>query len=274
MRKPMSNPVVVSTIQTPYGEKTNLWRILCDKAGKIWISGNDQKVYQIDQSGSIKKPVSVFNSVLALSLSVDKELIFSARWPFSKVYKYDGNGVRAVVDLGQWCPRGLCHSANDDLLVSMRSFDETQSRVVRYSGTTETMVIQNDRQGKPLFSVHPRAVLLLTENGNGDICVADYAAKAVVVVNATGELRFKYQGNTSPKPNYKSFQPYQIATDVNQQILINDASNDIVQVIDKDGKFLRYIEYPCNGGLSIDPEHNLIAGNRKSGEIRIIRYLQ
>ena len=205
---------------------------------------------------------------------MDKELIFSACTSDTKVYSYDGNVMRTVVDLGQWCPRGLCHSGNGDLQVSMRSKDETQSRVVRYSGTTETMVIQNDRQGKPMFSVRSTAVLLMTENGNGDICVSDYDGKAVVVVNASGELRFKYQGNTSPKPNYKSFQPYQIATDVNQQILINEDSNDIVHVIDRDGKFLRYIEYPCSGGLSIDPEHNLIAGNLMSGEIRIIRYLQ
>nr|XP_022303789.1 E3 ubiquitin-protein ligase TRIM71-like [Crassostrea virginica] len=73
MQNPMSNPVVVSTIQTPYGKKTELWRILCDEAGMIWISGDDQKVYQIDQSGSIKKTVSVSDDVIALSFSVDKK---------------------------------------------------------------------------------------------------------------------------------------------------------------------------------------------------------
>nr|XP_022307064.1 uncharacterized protein LOC111113256 isoform X2 [Crassostrea virginica]XP_022307065.1 uncharacterized protein LOC111113256 isoform X2 [Crassostrea virginica] len=273
MRKLMSNPVVVSTIQTPYGKKTKLWRILCDEAGKMWIIGDDQKVYQINKNGSILKTVSVSDDVLALSLSVGKELIFCTRTD-TNVYRYDDKVVRTLVDLGQWLPRGLCHSANGDLLVSMRSKYETHSRVVRYSGTTETMVIQNDRQGKPLLSVGVIYVLLLTENGNGDICVADNAGNAVVVVNASGELRFKYQGNRSPKPNYKSFKPCKIATDVNQQILINDDQNDIVHVIDKDGNFLRYIEYPCNGGLSIDPDHNLIAGNLMSGEIRIIRYLQ
>ena len=193
-KKPMSNPVVVSTIQSPYGEDPELWSVLCDEAGKIWISGNDSQIYQIDQGGSILKTVSVFHNVYALSLSVEKKLIFSADWLDTKVYRYDGNVVRTVVDLGQWCPVGLCHSANGDLLVSMRSLDKTQSRVVRYSGTTETMTIQNERQGKPLFSVGNMLVLLLTENGNGDICVADYAGKAVVVVNASGELRFNYQG--------------------------------------------------------------------------------
>nr|XP_022305308.1 uncharacterized protein LOC111112203 [Crassostrea virginica] len=274
MQKLISNPVVVSTIQTPYGKGTELWKILCDDAGKIWITGNDQKMYQLDKNETILKSLSVSRYVNALSISVEKELIYSAFWPDTKVYKYDGNVVRTVVDFGQWCPRGLCHSVNGDLLVSMRSLDETLNRVVRYSGTTETTVIQNDRQGKPLFSVGVRKVLLLTENGNGDICVADYAGKAVVVVNASGELRFKYPGNISQKPNYKSFEPFKIATDINQQILINDAPNDIVHVINKDRNFLCFIEYPCNGGLSIDPEHNLIAGNKKSGEIRMIRYLQ
>ena len=84
MQKLMSNPVVLSTIQTPYGEDTELWTILCDEAGKIWIIGEDEKVYQIEQNGSILQTVSVSNNVLALSLSVEKELIYSANWPEQK----------------------------------------------------------------------------------------------------------------------------------------------------------------------------------------------
>ena len=136
------------------------------------------------------------------------------------------------------------------------------------------MIIQNDRQGKRLFSNGDAAVLQLTENGNRDICVSEYAGEAVVVVNASGELRFKYQGKTSQKRNYKSFKPTKIATDVNQQILINDVSKDIVHVIDSDGNFLRFIEYSCRGGLSIDRKHNLVVGDINNGIIRIIKYLQ
>ena len=273
MRKPMSNPVVVSTIQTPYGKKKELWKILSDEAGQIWVTGTDGKIYQLDKKGSILKSISVYTYVNIISFSVEKELIFTA-FGETKVYMCDGNVVRTILDLGKWCPSGLCHTANGDRLVGMRSLNQTKSRVIRFSGTTEIVLIQNDRQGKPLLSVGVSNALLLTENGNGDICVSDYAGKSVVVVNASGELRFKYQGNLTQKPNYKSIKPLNIATDVNQQILINDNANDVVHVIDKDGRFLRYIEYPCNGGLSIDPEHNLIAGDENSGEIRIIRYLQ
>nr|XP_022307543.1 uncharacterized protein LOC111113544 [Crassostrea virginica] len=242
MQKLMSNPVVLSTIQTPHG------------------------------SGLILKTLSIYSNAFAFSLSLEKKLSFSVEWPDTKVYRYDDDERKAVVHLRTWCPRGLCHSANGDLLVSMRSVDKTQSRVVRYSGTTETMVIQNDRQGKPLFSVNSTAVLLLTENGNGDICVADNAGKAVVVVNASGELRFNYQEKKCQKPNYKSFKPLTIATDDNKQIIFTDSSNNVVHVTDSDGNFLRYIEYPCSGGLSIDHDHNLVIGDLSNGKIRIIKY--
>nr|XP_022303778.1 uncharacterized protein LOC111111228 [Crassostrea virginica]XP_022303779.1 uncharacterized protein LOC111111228 [Crassostrea virginica] len=272
MQTLMSNPVVVSTFQTPYGKNTELWRVLCEETGNIWISGNNRIIHLLDQSGLILKTLSIYSNAFAFSLSLEKKLSFSVEWPDTKVYRYDDDEKRAVVDLRMWCPRGLCHSANGDLLVSMRSVDKTQSRVVRYSGTTETMVIQNDRQGKPLFSIQSTAVLLLTENGNGDICVADNAGEAVVVVNASSELRFKYQKNLSQKPTYKSFKPLAIATDVNKQIIFTDSSNNVVHVTDSDGNFLRYIEYPCSGGLSIDHDHNLVIGDLSNGKIRIIKY--
>ena len=272
MQKLMSNPVVLSTIQTPHGKNTELWRVLCEETGNIWISGNNRIIHLLDQSGLILKTLSIYSNAFAFSLSLEKKLSFSVEWPDTKVYRYDDDERKAVVDLRMWCPRGLCHSANGDLLVSMRSVDKTQSRVVRYSGTTETMVIQNDTQGKPLFSVHSTAVLLLTENGNGDICVADNAGKAVVVVNASGELRFNYQEKNCQKPKYKSFKPLSIATDVNKQIIFTDSSNNVVHVTDSDGNFLRYIEFPCSGGLSIDHDHNLVIGDLSNGKIRIIKY--
>lgn len=158
--------------------------------------------------------------------------------------------------------------------MSMRSIDQAQSRVVRYSGSTECQVIENDKQGKPLFSVDSTTVLHLTANKNGDICVADYAKKAVVVVDASGGLRFTYKGNIMAQLYNKTFQPSMIVNDKILHILINDASSDIVHVIDCDGHFIRYIEYPCNGGISVDTDHILVVGELTTGKIRIIKYLE
>lgn len=117
-------------------------------------------------------------------------------------------------------------------------------------------------------------MLPITENGNGDICVADYIGKAVVVVNPDGEFRFNYKGNLSPNSIYISFQPCGIVTNVNEEILIIDDVMDSVHVIDRDGNFLRYIEYPSMGGLGIDADNNLVIGEEDTGKIRIIKYLE
>lgn len=170
--------------------------------------------------------------------------------------------------------KGLCNTVNGDLVVSMRSLCEKRSRLVRYSGTTETQVTEKGSQGKPLFSVGDQGVLLLTENGNGDICVSDFAGKAVVVVNSSGRLRFKYKGNINAKAKNTVFKPVDIVHDEKRHILIKDISKNLVHIIDCDGNFIRYIEYPCTGGISVDTDHNLFVGEDKTGKIRIIKYLK
>lgn len=135
-------------------------------------------------------------------------------------------------------------------------------------------MIETDKWGKPLFSVQHTAVLHLTENGNGDICVADFAGLAVVVVDSTGDLQFKYWGNIKTPLKRNLFNPSKIVNDNKLHILINDTLNDTVHIIDCDGNFIRYIEYPCRGGISVDTDHNLVVGELTTGKIRIIKYLE
>ncbi|XP_062569645.1 uncharacterized protein LOC134231684 [Saccostrea cucullata] len=113
-----------------------------------------------------------------------------------------------------WKPYYVYCTSSGDLLVIMDSDDEIQSKIM----FTEKQTIQFDSEGKPLFSYMARFKLkYVSENRNLDICVADGVARAVVVVNRAGKLRFTYTGY--PSTSTGSFDPYGITTDSQSQIL-------------------------------------------------------
>ncbi|XP_065923997.1 uncharacterized protein [Magallana gigas] len=274
--KLMKTPVIINTIQSPFGDSllcSYFWNISCDGTENVWISGNDSQLYQINKNGAVLKNIKTANNVLALSIDSDQNIVFTFSWPDTKVYKYESNTntVKTLLELSDWCPRGLCYTMNGDLLVTMRSLDEKQSRIVRYSCSRKA---QNDILGGSLFSVNSRKVLRPSENGNGDICVADYTGKAVIAMYAFGEMRFKYIGNRKTCKEKTYFDPMELVNDGNFNMLIGDDSNKVVHIIDCDGNFIRYIEFPCNGGISIDTDRNLVAGELSTRKIRIIKYLE
>lgn len=56
----METPVPIKEIQSPYGNKSRLWNIACDGTGKIWVSGNDGTINQLDKDGSILEKNKTF----------------------------------------------------------------------------------------------------------------------------------------------------------------------------------------------------------------------
>lgn len=108
--------------------------------------------------------------------------------------KVSDGQTEEVIRLEGWTPLNLCVSSSDDFLVVFINNKETQSKLVRYSETSEKQTIQFDEEGKPLYSGNFK-IKCLTESRNMDICLADYEAGAVVVVNQAGKLRFRYTGH-------------------------------------------------------------------------------
>ena len=107
----------------------------------------------------------------------------------------------------------------------------------------------------------------LKENGNGNICVSDVGA--VVVTDAGGMLRFRYQG-TSRNIN---FEPYGLCCDSLCNIIIADMKNDRIHVIDKDGGFLHYVWYEgikMPRALDIDENDNVYVGEWNTTSIKVI----
>ena len=111
-------------------------------------------------------------------------------WKTSTVYKVENDQAEEIIRLQGWTPTNLCVTSSGDILASMYSDDRTQSKVIRYSGSTVKQTLHLDDEGHPLYSGNSYHKCI-TENRNLDICVADNKAGAVVVVNKAGKLRFR-----------------------------------------------------------------------------------
>ncbi|XP_065937321.1 tripartite motif-containing protein 2-like [Magallana gigas] len=263
-------PRVLTAIDTGYV----LHSVACLSDSEIWTCGS-------------KKIMKLFNLQRELVESVNTE---SGNKPSDIAVTRRGNLVytdennrtvnimkksvtQTVIRLRQWIPRGVCSSSFGDLLVIMDSKDYKQTKVVRYSGSTdrEKQSIQYNDRGQPLYLVGNDKYI--TENRNEDICVSDYRAHAVVVVNHAGKLRFKYAGQPASSKN--PFCPYGITSDSHSRILTADFINECIHILDQDGQFLRFINN-CNlqhpEGLCIDTKDNLFVAEYHTGKVKKIQY--
>ncbi|XP_078312494.1 uncharacterized protein LOC111132642 [Crassostrea virginica] len=237
-----------------------LYGVSCLSDEEIWTRGgeeNNLKLYNL--RGELMKSVRSKSGNVPQDIAVTRSggLLYTD-YRDSSINLVSGTQIQTLIKLRGWNPRGVCtcSTSSEDLLVIIDSDDEKQSKVVRYSDSTETQSIQWDDQGKPLYS--SKDIEYLSENKNLDICVADNDASAVVVVSATGKLRFRY--TVLPSTPRESLSPFGITTDSQSNILTSDNNNNRIHIIDKDGHIIRFIDncgLLCPWGLCVDPRDNL-----------------
>ncbi|XP_065929372.1 uncharacterized protein [Magallana gigas] len=266
----LDEPELVATIQTGYQNVTYL------NEDCVWTSGLTKDIKCFNIKGELLHTVSNKSGQGPNDIAVDSEgnLLF-CDGTSGTVNKVNNGQTEELIRLQGWWPCSLCVTSNGDLLVSMYSDDKTEYKVVRYSGSTEKQTIQFDDEGKPLYS-RKLGTKYITENRNHDICVADNEARAVVVVNQNGKLRWRYVGHRSVTKK-KPFKPYGITTDSQSRILTADCGNHCIHILDQDGQFLRYIdncdlEYPW--GLCVDNNDNLFVSEHFKGNVKKIKFLR
>ncbi|XP_078329818.1 uncharacterized protein LOC111114751 [Crassostrea virginica] len=161
-------------------------------------------------------------------------------------------------------PQGIVATRSGSILICLwnnRVDERSLGKVVSEQGFYEIFTDKN----KPLF-ICPTYI---AENGNGDICVSDVGA--VVVTDAGGMLRFRYQGISANS----NFEPYGLCCNSACNIIVADMKNDRIHVIDKDGGFLYTVQYEgikMPRALCIDEKDNVYVGEWNTDSIKVLSY--
>nr|XP_022333206.1 uncharacterized protein LOC111130424 [Crassostrea virginica] len=265
----LDEPRILTDIQTEY---RGLFSVSCLSDSELWTCGNDNILRLYNLQGELLRSVKTKSGHTPRDIAVtrSRDLVYTDSWD-SSINLVSGTQIQTLITLQGWELYSLCSTSSGDLLVIMTSDDGKQTKVVRYSGSTEKQSIQWDDQGKPLYTFG--YIKYLSENRNLDICVADLDAGAVVVVSAAGKLRFRYTG--PPSTPREVFYPVGITTDSRANILTSDEYNHRIHIIDKDGHFLRYI-HNCGlqnpWDLCVDSRDNLFVAETYTGKVKKLQY--
>ena len=190
-RQLIDEPRILTDINTEY-RKYSLRSVACLSDSEFWTCGEDKIIRLYNLQGELLRRVRTKSGNWSGDIAVtwNENLVYADYWDRSLNVVSDTQ-IQTLITLQGWKPLNLCSSSSGDLLVIIKSDDGKQTKVVRYSGSTEKQSIEWDDQGNALYTSGKTNIKYLNENRNLDICVADWDANAVVVVHMAGKIPFR-----------------------------------------------------------------------------------
>lgn len=256
-------------------------KIACQSNEKLWIAGNEGslKLFKCSalqsESGATRSCLTLKHVNLKgptdIAVTTTGDLIYGIKLE-NIVFKLTKDKAEVLINLHDWRLLSLCITTFGELLVCMTDERKYSCRVVRFNQDPEIwQIIQYDHQGESLYTSGMLSKYI-EENKNGDICVADCDAGAVVVTDKSGKLRFRYVGTISSQKN-DQFCPVGIATDNMAQILVSDSFQ--VHIVDNNGQFLRFLDIICSNPmrLALDEDNNLFIADTH-GNVKMVVYMR
>ena len=125
----------------------------CLSDSELWTRGDNNILRLFNLQGELLRSVQTKSGNMPQDIAVTRsgDLVYTDPRDRS-INLVSGTHIQTLITLWGWRPRNLCSTSSGDLLVTMESDDVKQTKVVRYSGSTEKQTIQWDDRGKPLYS--------------------------------------------------------------------------------------------------------------------------
>lgn len=275
----LDKPYIHSVLET---EMKCPEKLTCQVYKKMWVAGNEGslKLFKCERLGSgsgatssslTLKHVNVNKGPTDITVTRSGDLIYGIKLE-NIIFTLTQDKTKLLINLHDWKLLSLCITAFDEILVCMTDERKYRCRVVRFNKDSDKrQIIQYDHQGK---SIYTSGMLnkYIEENKNGDICLADRDAGAVIVTDIAGRFRFRYDGTISSQMGGQ-FCPVGIGTDSSANIFISDSLQ--VHIIDKNGKFLRFLDIVCSNPmqLALDEEDILYIADTH-GNIKMVEYIE
>lgn len=265
-------PRIITYIDTEYDFSKCLLNVSCQSDEEMWTCGFSDSILRLyNLQGELVRLIETKSLICDIAVTVTGDLVYTDYVHNTVNIVKNYTQIETVIRLPEWKPLYVCNTSSGDFLIVMDGTHNNHSKVVRYVGSTEKQSIQYNKNGHPLYLCG--VTKYITENRNLDVCVADYAGHAVVVVNKAGELRFIYTG--PPSITKELFNPVGITTDSQSRILTVDQYENYIHILDQNGQFLCYIDN-CHlvvpFGLCVDTRDNLFVAEAETGTVKKIQY--
>ena len=218
----------------------------------------------------LSKEFQADKKLMSIAVTITDDLVYG-KILSNKIGIWKENKVKELIDLNNWSLLSLCMTANNGLLVCMTDAKGYECRVVRFEEFEERQIIQYDSEGERLYT-SGTGRKFIKENRNGDVCVADYDGRSVIVTDRKGTFKFQYT---------KDFLcPIGIATDSQAHLIVPYMHHrSLVHIMDKNGHFLHFLSifqctcYTEEIGLDVDHEDNLYIVE-VNGALKVVQYMK
>ena len=249
--KPPTHLIPKPSVQSQFRILTNYLSVTCVGSGQAWVKTDWKMIQLVDRHGKVKDTMRTDFGFNDTRLSPQGDILLTDEGNKCIKSISPDKKVKTLFKL-QWKPSGLCCLHSGDIAITFVD----AGRVVIYSVCGKVIKELDKKLFRGPYSVAQSKV-------NSDLYISDpggYSdAGKVVVLDKYYRGRYEYAGHDG------FIAPHGLCTDNAGRVLITDSINHRVHILDRDGKFLKYLLTREQGlfapwNIDVDSEGNAWVG--------------